>query len=148
MYIWPLVNVLIMFSFSVFSPFCLRFLFFTHCMFLNFSLQIVSSLHYVLRLLNSLFSYYVKTFLIARFAYLFFESILIDNNRDMGLPGDSAVKNLLANAGDSGSTAGSGRSPGEGNGIPFQYSYLENPMDRAWRATVQSVAKSQTRLSD
>ena len=107
MYIWPLVNVLIMFSFSVFSPFCLRFLFFTHCMFLNFSLQIVSSLHYVLRLLNSLFSYYVKTFLIARFAYLFFESILIDNNRDMGLPGDSAVKNLLANAGDSGLISGS-----------------------------------------
>ena len=44
---------------------------------------------------------------------------------------------------------GLGRSPGEGNGIPLQYSCLENPMDRgAWRATVQGVAKSRTRLSD
>ena len=59
-----------------------------------------------------------------------------------GFYGGSVVKNLLANAGDSGSTAGSGRSPGEGNGIPFQYSYLENPMDRAWRATVHGVAES------
>ena len=43
---------------------------------------------------------------------------------------------------------GSGRSPGEGNGNPLQYSCLESPMDRgAWRATVQRVAKSQTRLS-
>ena len=55
---------------------------------------------------------------------------------------NSEVKNLLANAGDSGSTAGSGRSPGEGNGIPFQYSYLENPMDRAWGATVHRDIKS------
>ena len=41
------------------------------------------------------------------------------------------------------------RSPGEGNGNPLQYSCLENAMDRgAWWATVQGVAKSQTRLSD
>ena len=41
----------------------------------------------------------------------------------------------------------SGRSPGEGNGNPLQYSCLENPMDRgAWWATVQRVAKSQTQL--
>ena len=58
-----------------------------------------------------------------------------------GFYGGSVVKNLLANAGDSGSTAGSGRSPGEGNGIPFQYSYLENPMDRAWWATVRGIAE-------
>ena len=44
---------------------------------------------------------------------------------------------------------GSGRSPGEGNGNPLQYSCLENPMDRgAWWATVHGVAKSRTRLSD
>ena len=42
-----------------------------------------------------------------------------------------------------------GRSPGEGNGNPLQYSCLENPMDgEAWWAIVHGVAKSQTRLSD
>ena len=41
------------------------------------------------------------------------------------------------------------RSTGGGNGNPFQYSFLENPMDgRAWWATVRGVTKSQTRLSD
>ena len=56
-----------------------------------------------------------------------------------------------SSAGDArnvGSIPGSGRSPGEGNGTPLQYSCLENPMDRrAWRATVCGVAKSQTWLS-
>ena len=53
------------------------------------------------------------------------------------------------NARDLGSNPRSGRSPGEGNGNPLQYSCLENPMDRgAWRATVHGVAKSQTQLSD
>ena len=55
------------------------------------------------------------------------------------------VKNLPANAGDmgSGSIPGLGRSPGEGNGNPLQYSCLENPMDRgAWQAPVHGVAKS------
>ena len=48
---------------------------------------------------------------------------------------------------DSGSTPGQGRSSGEGNGNPFQYSCLENPTGReAWRATVHGVAQSQTRL--
>ena len=48
---------------------------------------------------------------------------------------------------DAGSIPGSGKSPGEGNGNPLQYSCLGNPMDReAWRATVHGVAKSQTRL--
>ena len=46
-----------------------------------------------------------------------------------------------------GSVPGSGRSPGVGDGNPFQYSCLENPMDKgAWQATVRGVAKSQTRL--
>ena len=50
-----------------------------------------------------------------------------------GFPGGSVVKNLPANtgdAGDVGSTPGSGGSPGVGNGNPLQYSCLENPMDR------------------
>ena len=51
--------------------------------------------------------------------------------------------------GDPGSIPGSGRSPGEGNGNPLQYSCLENPMDGgAWQATVHGVAKSRTWLSD
>ena len=52
------------------------------------------------------------------------------------------------NVGDLGSIPGSGRSPGEGNGTPLQYSCLENPMDRGvWWVIVHRVAKSQTRLS-
>ena len=61
------------------------------------------------------------------------------------------VKNLPANAraGDTVSIPGSGRSPGEGNGNPLQYSCLENPMGReAWWATVHGVTKSWTRQSD
>ena len=58
------------------------------------------------------------------------------------------VKNLPTKAGEirhEGSIPGLGRSPGEGNGNPLQYSCLENPMDRgAWRATVHGVAQSQT----
>ena len=72
--------------------------------------------------------------------------------KDAGLPCSSVVKNPNANAGkaeDAGSIPGSGRSPGERNGSPCQYSCLKNPMDRgAWRATVHGVAKSQTQLSD
>ena len=61
----------------------------------------------------------------------------------------SGVKASACNAGDLGSIPGSGRSPGEGNGNPLQYSCLENPMDRgAWWAIVHGVAKSRTRLSD
>ena len=53
------------------------------------------------------------------------------------------------NAGDLGSIPGLGRSPGEGNGNPLQYSCLENRMDGgAWWATVHGVAKSWTRLSN
>ena len=76
-------------------------------------------------------------------------------------PGGSEVKASACNAGDLGSIPGLGRSPGEGNGNPLQYSYLENPMDggawwatvhmvakRAWWATVHRVTKSRTRLSE
>ena len=48
----------------------------------------------------------------------------------LGFPGDSEVKASASNVGDPGSIPGSGRSSGEGNGNPFQYSCLENPMDR------------------
>ena len=54
-----------------------------------------------------------------------------------GFPRGSAVKNLPANAGDTGPIPGSGRPSGGGHGNPLQYSYLGNPMDRgAWRATL------------
>ena len=59
-----------------------------------------------------------------------------------GLPGWSVVKNLSANEGDWSSIPGLRRSLGEGNGNPFQYSCLGNPMDRvAWRAAVHENAK-------
>ena len=62
-----------------------------------------------------------------------------------GFPGGSEVKASACNAGDLGSIPGSGRSPGEGTGNPYQYSCLENPMDReAWWATVHGVTKSWT----
>ena len=58
-------------------------------------------------------------------------------------------KESACNAGNLGSIPGSGRAPGEGNGNTFQYSCLENFMDReAWWATVHAVAKSPTLLSN
>ena len=64
-------------------------------------------------------------------------------------PDGSEVKASACSVGDPGSIPRSGRSPGEGNGNPHQYSCLENPTDGgAWGATVHGVAKSQTRLSD
>ena len=72
---------------------------------------------------------------------------------DVSIPASQVVlvvKNLSANAEDirnMGLIPGLGRSPGEGSGNPFQYSFLENPMDReTWKATVHRVAKSQTQL--
>ena len=51
----------------------------------------------------------------------------------MGFRGGAAVKNLLVNAGDTGSIPGTGRSPGVGNGNPLQYSCLRHSKDRgAW----------------
>ena len=56
--------------------------------------------------------------------------------------GGSVLKNLIVNAGDVGLIPGMGRSPGEGNGNPLQYSSLGNPMDRgAWQATDHGVTK-------
>jgi len=57
----------------------------------------------------------------------------------LGFPGGLVVKNPPANAGDMNSIPGSGRSPGEENCNPFQYSCLGNPMDKgAWQATVRT----------
>ena len=67
----------------------------------------------------------------------------------VGFPGGSDDKESTCNAGDPGSIPGLGRSIGEKNSNPFQYSCLENSMDRgAWQATVYGVAKSQTQQSD
>ena len=82
--------------------------------------------------------------------FIFQESVVsllwyIDGREGLG---GSEVKASASNAGDPGSIHGLGRSPGEGNGNPLQYSCLENPTDRgAWQATVHGVAKSWTELS-
>ena len=63
----------------------------------------------------------------------------IDNGM---LPSGTVVNNPATSAGDPSSSPGSGRSPGEGNDNPIQYSCLENPMDRgAWWAIVHRVAE-------
>ena len=67
-----------------------------------------------------------------------------------GFPGGSLPVGTesACNAGDPGSVPGLGKSPGEGNGNPFQYSCLENSIDRgAWWAIVHGVAKNQTQLN-
>ena len=59
-----------------------------------------------------------------------------------GFPHSSVSKESACNAGDLGLIPGSGRSPGEGNGNPLQYSCLENAMDRgAWQASAHGVAR-------
>ena len=66
-----------------------------------------------------------------------------------GFLGGSDGEESASNSRDLGSIPASGRSPGEGNGNPFEYSCLENSMDRgAWRATVHGVTKSRTQLND
>ena len=63
----------------------------------------------------------------------------------MDFPGGSEGKVCACNAGDLGSIPGLGRSPGEGNGNPLQYSYQENPTDGGtWWAAVCGVTDSQT----
>ena len=67
----------------------------------------------------------------------------------MGFPCGLEGKVSTCNVGDPGSIPELGRSPGEGNGNPLQYSCLENPMDRgAWKAAGHGISKSWTRLSD
>ena len=71
--------------------------------------------------------------------YKHFFLFTIDQYSLVGFPGDTAVNRMPANAGDTRDAfliPGLGRSPGEGNGNPLQYSCLGNPMDRgAWQAT-------------
>ena len=63
----------------------------------------------------------------------------------MVFPCGSVSKESVCNAGHQGSIPGLGRSLGEGNGNPLQYSFLENPIDRGvWWATIQEVTKGQT----
>ena len=80
---------------------------------------------------------------------------MLENTGDSGyvlgeyFPGGSDGKASASSVGDQGSIPGLGRSPGEGNGNPLQYSCLENSIDwGAWQATVHWGAKSRTRLSD
>ena len=66
------------------------------------------------------------------FLFLFFVFLIAQYSR-LGFPGGSKGEASACNTGDLGLIPGSGRSPGEGNGTPLQYSCLENPMDReAW----------------
>ena len=65
--------------------------------------------------------------------------------KEVDFPGGSDGKVSACNGGDPASIPGLGRSPGEGNGNPLQYSCLENPTDRgAWQATVHGVTKTFT----
>ena len=67
----------------------------------------------------------------------------------LGFPGCSEGKASAHKAGNLGLIPGSGRSPGEGNGNPLQYSCLENAMDRgAWWTTVNGITKSPTQLGN
>ena len=64
----------------------------------------------------------------------------------MGFPGGLVVKNPPASAGGAGWSPGTGRSPGEGNDNPLQYSCLKNPTDRGdWQTTVHGVAEESDR---
>ena len=79
-----------------------------------------------------------------QFCFTYFEAIL-ELLSNLNFPGGSDGKASACNVGDLDSIPGLGRSPGEGNGNPLQYSCLENPMDRgAWQATVHGVAESDT----
>ena len=74
----------------------------------------------------------------------------LDDRRAVeSFPGGSDSQESTCNEGDQGSIPRLGRSTGEGKGYPLQYSGLENSMDRgAWQATVNGVAKHQTRLNN
>ena len=82
------------------------------------------------------------------FFFFYINLNLLDGSVFIRFPGGSEVKASASNVGDPGSIPGWGRSPGEGNVSPLQYSCLENPRDgEAWWATIYGVTKSQTWLS-
>ena len=67
----------------------------------------------------------------------------------LGFPSGSDGKESACNAGDLGSIPELGRSPGEGNGNPLQYSCLENAMDRgAWQTTVHRVGRKELDMTE
>ena len=92
----------------------------------------------------------IKAMIIIEYSHIFISHYAYERlSKRFSFPSGSEVKVSASNAGDSGSVPGLGRSSGEGNGSPLQYSCLENPMDGgAWEAIVHGVAKSRTRLSD
>ena len=67
---------------------------------------------------------------------------------NVGFPCGSDSKESTCNAGDMGLNTGSGRSPGEGNGFPLQYSCLENSMNRGAQTTAHEVTQDRTQLSN
>ena len=76
-------------------------------------------------------------------------TLFLISTKEMGFPGGSDDRESACNAGDLGSIPGSGRSPGEGNDNPLQYSYLENSVNRGvWQATVHGIVNSRIQLSD
>ena len=110
--------------------------------FLNFIMLDVLQLQHVQMLICSFLSH--REIILARIHFAF-DHILKSKikgiyNIDCVFLGGSVAKNLLANAGDTGSTPQWRRSPGEGNDNPLQYSCLGNPMDRgAWLDILQST---------
>ena len=72
---------------------------------------------------------------------------IVNDSVLFGFPGGSGGKESAYNAGDPGSIPGLGRSLGEGNGYPLQYSCLENPMNRgAWQTTFHEVANTHFKI--
>ena len=86
----------------------------------------------------------LSNFLFYFWVSLYFSQLIFDSKSSisLGFPHNSVGKSSACNAGDLGLIPGLGRSPGEGNGNPLQYSCLENSMDRgSWQATVHRIAR-------
>ena len=96
--------------------------------------------------------YMLHKFKVACYVNMYISMLINVHTSICGLPQWLSYKEFTCNAGDlgdPGSIPGLGRSPGEENSKPLQYSCLENPTDRGtWWAAVHWVAKSQTQLSD
>ena len=102
---------------------------------------------YNLHIPRLLFYRHPFKFRVVLLLHIEYEGLHIEYLKDV--PGGSDGKESACSAGDLYSISGSGRSPGEGNGYPLQYSCLENFMTiGAWEATVHGATKSQTQLSD